>query len=266
MLRAIMLISVVTLLAGSASAQNLVANPGFNYDVNDWTASNSELKLEWYPFDRQQRPTSGSARTVNTSESPFNHVVTQCVDGVSGVEDIDVGAWVYIPSGQAGTGQTRVMMYWYQGEGCTGPVFSGPSTTAVTQTVEWDLLSLSNVKVPAGTQSVWLCLSNQGSEDFEVFFDDAYLQPSPGVPEYEVVVGETEIDSDPLKQLKVHCPEGKKALGAGWAVLGNGGIINDGRATYFQPAYDGSHWMVNAEYYGDEWMIRMRVICARVLE
>ena len=45
----------------------------------------------------------------------------------------------------------------------------------------------------------------------------------PGVVEYEVVVGETAVNTTPAKQLQVDCPEGKKALGAGWSVLGPDG-------------------------------------------
>jgi len=91
----------------------------------------------------------------------------------------------------------------------------------------------------------------------------------PGVSGYEVVVGETAVDSTPMKQLRVDCPEGKKAIGAGWSVLDPTGAILDGRVTYFQPAFDGSHWLVNAQNnstFAPEWKLRVRVICAVVTE
>ena len=84
---------------------------------------------------------------------------------------------------------------------------------------------------------------------------------------YEVVVGETAVDSTTSKQLRVDCPEGKKAHGAGWSVLDPTGAILNGRARYFQPAVDGSHWLVNAAYtsaFAPEWKLRVRVICADV--
>ena len=89
----------------------------------------------------------------------------------------------------------------------------------------------------------------------------------PGVTDYEVVVGETAVNATANKQLQVDCPDGKKALGAGWSVLDPTGAILDGRATYFQPAFDGSHWLVNAQNkstFAPEWKLRVRVICANV--
>ena len=89
----------------------------------------------------------------------------------------------------------------------------------------------------------------------------------PGIADYEVVVGETPVDATVTKQLQVDCPEGKVALGAGWSVLDPTGAILDGRATYFQPAFDGSHWLVNAQNrssFEPDWKLRVRVICASV--
>lgn len=89
----------------------------------------------------------------------------------------------------------------------------------------------------------------------------------PGVSEYEIVAGESPVDTTVMKQLRVDCPEGKKALGAGWSVLDPTGAILDGRATYFQPAFDGTHWLVNAQNrsaFSPEWKLRVRVICASV--
>lgn len=89
----------------------------------------------------------------------------------------------------------------------------------------------------------------------------------PGIAAYEVVIGETAVNSVAQKQLRVNCPEGKKALGAGWSVLDSTSAILDGRATYFEPAFDGSHWLVNAQnksIFAPAWKLRVRVICANV--
>ncbi len=82
--------------------------------------------------------------------------------------------------------------------------------------------------------------------------------------QYQVVAGETAVDTVPVKQLRVACPVGKKAFGAGWSVLDETGAILDGQATYFQPASDGSYWLVNAAYIGLKWKLRVQVICATV--
>ena len=89
----------------------------------------------------------------------------------------------------------------------------------------------------------------------------------PGLSDYEVVVGETAASDIAQKQLQVDCPDGKKALGAGWAVLDPTSAILDGRATYNEPAFDGSHWLVNAQNksgFATDWKLRVRVVCAVV--
>ncbi len=88
-----------------------------------------------------------------------------------------------------------------------------------------------------------------------------------GVSGYEVVVGETAVNSTVSKQLRVDCPAGKKALGAGWSVLDSTSAILEGEATYSEPAFDGSHWLTNAKNhsaFARNWKLRMRVICASV--
>ena len=81
---------------------------------------------------------------------------------------------------------------------------------------------------------------------------------------YEVIVGESPVNSDATKQLQVDCPGGMKAMGAGWSVLDETGAILDGQATYFQPSFDASHWLTNAKNqsaFESEWKLRVRVIC-----
>ena len=88
-----------------------------------------------------------------------------------------------------------------------------------------------------------------------------------GVSGYEVVVGETVVDNTTAKQLRVDCPAGKKALGAGWSVLDSTSAILEGQATYSEPAFDGGHWLTNAKNdsaFAPNWKLRLRVICASV--
>lgn len=85
-----------------------------------------------------------------------------------------------------------------------------------------------------------------------------------GLPCYSIIVGETIEDSTPSKQLRVDCPEGMRALGAGWSVLYEGGIL-EGKATYFEPSYDGKHWLTNAvneSVFATNWKLRVRLICS----
>lgn len=85
---------------------------------------------------------------------------------------------------------------------------------------------------------------------------------------YEVVVVESVYDNSTMKQMKAVCPEGKKALAAGWSVLDSTSAILSGRATYSEPSYDGQHWLVNAintnTSFSPNWKLRIRCICADV--
>jgi len=88
-----------------------------------------------------------------------------------------------------------------------------------------------------------------------------------GVSGYQIVVGESPLNNSASKQLRVDCPAGKKALGAGWSVLDSTSAILDGSATYFEPAFDGGHWLVNARNnssFSPNWKLRVRVICASI--
>jgi hypothetical protein len=82
---------------------------------------------------------------------------------------------------------------------------------------------------------------------------------------YQVVVKESPLDATASKQVNAACPTGKRALGAGWSVLDPTSAILDGTATYFEPAYDGAGWLVNAQKnstFSPQWKLRVRLICA----
>jgi hypothetical protein len=81
---------------------------------------------------------------------------------------------------------------------------------------------------------------------------------------YVIVVGETPVNDTASKQLRVDCPAGKRAVGAGWSVLDKTDAILEGRATYFEPSFDGAHWLANARNdseFATNWKLRLRVIC-----
>ncbi|MEO1149870.1 MAG: hypothetical protein AAFW83_02670 [Pseudomonadota bacterium] len=87
------------------------------------------------------------------------------------------------------------------------------------------------------------------------------------VPGYEVVNDETALDETPVKQLRVACPKGKKAMGSGWAVLDKTDAILDGVALTNQPSFDGQSWLVNARNdsaFAKIWKLKVWVTCATV--
>ncbi|MCY7312768.1 MAG: hypothetical protein LH491_03865 [Pseudoxanthomonas sp.] len=88
-----------------------------------------------------------------------------------------------------------------------------------------------------------------------------------GISGYEIVVAQTDANPSASKQLRADCPPGKQVLGAGWSVLDNTDAILDGTATYFEPSFDGTHWLTNARNnsaFAAEWKLRVRLICAGV--
>jgi hypothetical protein len=83
---------------------------------------------------------------------------------------------------------------------------------------------------------------------------------------YEIVAQESAYDATVSKQLIVNCPKDKKVTGGGWAALDKTDAILEGQATTSQPAYDGSHWMVNAKNqssFSPKWKLKVWAICAK---
>ncbi len=88
-----------------------------------------------------------------------------------------------------------------------------------------------------------------------------------GISGYEIVVAQSALDNTASKQLRADCPAGKQALGAGWSVLDSTDAILEGKVSYFEPAFDGSHWLTNAQNlssFSPEWKLRVRLVCAHV--
>ena len=86
---------------------------------------------------------------------------------------------------------------------------------------------------------------------------------------YEKITKESDLNEQPLKQVIVNCPKGKKAIGAGWSVLDKTNAILDGTATYFEPSYDAASWMVNAKNnstFEKKWKLRVVCFCANVCD
>ena len=84
---------------------------------------------------------------------------------------------------------------------------------------------------------------------------------------HQIVTVETEVDTTAIKQLVASCPDGLRALGAGWSVLDETGAFLDGRVTYSAPSFDGTSWMINARNasaWQPSWKLRVQLTCARV--
>jgi hypothetical protein len=87
---------------------------------------------------------------------------------------------------------------------------------------------------------------------------------APGVSGYQQVKVQSPNDSNPTKKLTVSCPSGKKALGVGLQISGDGKRYVASNGAY--PASDSS-WSGEAEELvgtPENWFIQVYVICATV--
>lgn len=94
--------------------------------------------------------------------------------------------------------------------------------------------------------------------------DEATTKTVQEITGYQVVTAQTAVTSLVSKQLSVSCPAGLRALGAGWAVLDATSAILSGVATYFEPSFDGTSWVVNARStssFQPGWKLQVRVLC-----
>ena len=92
---------------------------------------------------------------------------------------------------------------------------------------------------------------------------------STSIKGYEIIVKETTVNGQQMKQLITECPDGKWILSCGWSALDSTSAIMEGQATYSEPSFDGKNWMVNVKLtsaYNPEWKLRMRCVCAEIDE
>jgi exosortase sorting signal-containing protein len=148
--------TVLSLLAGSAFAVNLLVNPSFPTNVAGWTLEDPpNSTLAWSPIDATGSPASGSALVTNTSAGPSNGTgIVQCVNAVNAGATYTFGGRLLFPLGQATTGSMQVGLRWRDGPGCTGAVVgSQPRLSVNSAQPTWVALTSAPVVAPVGTVS-----------------------------------------------------------------------------------------------------------------
>lgn len=130
----ILVILVVGLCAGRAGAENLLLNPYFDVNVNDWSIGSQEfIVFEWADDDANGSPSSGSLEVFTAVTGS----VYQCVPVVAG-EDYEIAGAIKELSSEVGTIGFSVQIDWNDGADCLG----NPVGTTVELT-------------PPATQDVW---------------------------------------------------------------------------------------------------------------
>lgn len=140
--------------AANAAAQDLVPNGHFHVNLAGWTHAGGGSQ-SWQPLDWEANPASGSLRTTNNLAMANSTTGSgQCVPTSAGT--YEAGAFIRIPSGQAGAGSASMRFVLYTNPSCVNPpsgsvvvVGSVPSTT----TNAWVEVFATSLAVPPGTMS-----------------------------------------------------------------------------------------------------------------
>jgi hypothetical protein len=166
--------------AAPAAAQNRIVNPGFDTDLSGWTLLTSpEYVISHDPAMGAAAP--GSARVDVASAVPLNHLVLQqCVTAVAG-NNYDFGAKFRFASGAVPAPTGAVQVQWFADAICNNPDGVAFSSFSLNTPDVWQLISATNVTVPAGMGSaiVALLITTTGPGTSVAWYDDVYFGPSP---------------------------------------------------------------------------------------
>ena len=108
-----------------------------------------------------------------------------------------------------------------------------------------------------------------------------YMLPKMVVDEsnYAIIESSSPRDRNKLKRVDVECPDGMRAMSAGFSAPSGRGEPDDWRVTLSTPTDDGKGWIVFAMFDGSgnkdangvygvpapyEWILRVRLVCAKI--
>ncbi len=131
---ALLLVSVLAAVGGTAAAQNLLVNPNFDANVTGWSFTTPGTFTWDSSLDADSNPLSGSGRLDNTSPvAAGSSFAAQCV-AVTGGSNYDFLAKIRIPSGQSQTGYANVVVNFYNAASCSGSNVGGTASPSVLST------------------------------------------------------------------------------------------------------------------------------------
>ena len=177
MLRSRLVSVVISVVAvGSASgvcAQNLLVNPDVDTDLTGWDGP-----AVWDPADAFGSPSSGSATWINDYAAGGSTIVRQCVDISSWIEGFDFSAYVYIPSGQPGSGYTYLTVGFYSDADCA-TYMSAVGSGNYSGFDNWTFANVSGW-TPTGAVGARVAVANQKTApgDFQTSCDAVFFAGS----------------------------------------------------------------------------------------
>lgn len=175
-MRKTILVLLVSLLAGTLSAQNMVVNPDFDLNADGWVILPA---ASWTSFDRENSPDSGSVFFANSGTGNGGYTfASQCIELPVLEDGYIFGAFLYIAPGSTTGGISYSSLWWYSGSGCSSFI-TADSSTQISNTGVWTISRASGVP-PGGTQSALITFTNQryGDGSFDVYVDSAFLEPA----------------------------------------------------------------------------------------
>jgi len=180
---AVVVASTVLFVAGSAAAQNLVANPGFSADMQlgGWqdTAGKS-----WSADDSDGDGSSGSVQ-IEIAELA-SAAITQCVPVTAGTE-YDFGADVRLSVQGQAMGRAGVVVRTYTDGLCEDEIPAFPANVFSTENVATDWTHVSGDFVTAAGAVAALVearatkTSGSSGQTLTANLDDVFLRPTSGV-------------------------------------------------------------------------------------
>lgn len=175
-IRGVVFLALIFGLCVPGFAQNLLTNPGFDTNLDGWTANEvpQHGTISWDSSDATGG--TGSALLINTFDVDNNGIgLQQCIPVVEG-EYYSYGAMLMIPSGQTETGYTAVAVHWNSNLSCTSSL-GGPVATPYLQDPfdTWTLRQKTAVQAPAGAVAARVYVYTTKIEaggSFETLADD----------------------------------------------------------------------------------------------
>ncbi|MBZ5589341.1 MAG: carbohydrate binding domain-containing protein [Acidobacteriia bacterium] len=166
-------------VVGTATAQNLLVNPGFDSDLSGWSIfPSSSYTVTWTPT-KGANALGAAQIDVNAVAAQNTYVFQQCVT-VSPSTNYDFGAHVKFPSGVAQIPTARLQVEWYTGGGCSGVDGSSPSSSTVNSPDTWQNVTATSRMSPSGATGakVSTVFQTPAGGTSQLWFDDIYFGPS----------------------------------------------------------------------------------------
>jgi hypothetical protein len=174
--RILVAVCLPLLLTAGARAQSLVANSGFDRDLNGWLLQQGNAV--WTSNDAEGSPLSGSLLATPAGSGNPASLLSACFPATPGSYTLSFKH--YLP--QASSNTATVFLHWYSDDSCShlvgnstslGSNFPGPPWQTIdTQSIGLDLIA------PAGTQSAAV----QVLAYAQSYFDDFVVQRKGSCP------------------------------------------------------------------------------------